>query len=332
MNGPNMALDPITLAKAAPLIAKLATTFTEPAKGIAARTKEKLEVKFSKGFAGYIENNITRFSTIKTIISSSTPIPLLSIYVNLLLADPAHAHALRDDDFIKEIAKFKSVLFTATAGAGKPMLMRYLYLRFLESQTDRLPVFVELRDLNQKPSTTLLEFIRSKIAEYIDGFSEQQLKYALEIGRVVLFLDGFDELDFDKRNERERQINELAARYQNLWMFVSSRPAETFAGWEKFFVFKVRPFTKKQVELLISNIAYDEEVKALFKKKLDAGLYESHKEFLTNPLLTIMMLITLEQFAEVPAKIHLFTNMHLKHCLVGTTLPKAASKESFTQL
>jgi len=41
-------------------------------------------------------------------------------------------------------------------------------------------------------------------------------------------------------------------------------------------------------------------------KKLDSGLYKTHKEFLVNPLLTLMMLITLEQFAEVPAKIHLF--------------------------
>lgn len=39
---------------------------------------------------------------------------------------------------------------------------------------------------------------------------------------------------------------------------------------------------------------------------MSEGLFESHKQFLTNPLLTIMMLITLEQFAEVPAKIHLF--------------------------
>src|SRR5947209_16625711 len=29
-------------------------------------------------------------------------------------------------------------------------------------------------------------------------------------------------------------------------------------------------------------------------------------EFLVNPMLTIMMLVTLAQFAEVPAKIHLF--------------------------
>jgi len=68
----------------------------------------------------------------------------------------------------------------------------------------------------------------------------------------------------------------------------------------------VQPFAKRQVELLISKITYDEEIKSLFKKKLSEGLFETHKEFLTNPLLTIMMLITLEQFADVPAKIHLF--------------------------
>ena len=185
------------------------------------------------------------------------------------------------------------------------MLMRYLYLRFLEVQT-RLPIFIELRDLNQHPELTLLDYIRVKIEEYIEGFSSQQLRWALDTGRVILFFDGFDEIYHDKRKQREREINELSARYLKLWTFVSSRPAETFSSWEKFFVFRVQPFTRKQVELLISKITYDDEIKALFRKKLAEGLYETHQQFLTNPLLTIMMLITLEQFAEVPAKIHLF--------------------------
>jgi len=275
-----------------------------PAKGAAVRTKEKLEVKFHKGFSRFIEENFNRFSTVKTIISSNTPIPLISLYVNLHLAHSDQIH--RDDDFLKAIETYKSVLFTATAGSGKSMLMRYLYLRFLEVQTERLPVFIELRELNQNPLVSLLDFVRTKIADYIEGFSDQQIQYAMQQGRIVLFLDGFDEIDHDKRKARERQINELAARFQDLWMFVSSRPAETFASWEKFFVFSIQPFTEKQVELLIANIAYDEEIKALFRKKLSEGLYKTHKEFLTNPLLTIMMLITLEQFAEVPAKIHLF--------------------------
>jgi len=81
--------------------------------------------------------------------------------------------------------------------------MRYLYLRFLESQTDRLPVFIELRDLNQHPTTKLFDFVREKISEYIEGFSDQQLKYAMDTGHVMLFLDGFDEVDHDKRKDRD---------------------------------------------------------------------------------------------------------------------------------
>jgi hypothetical protein len=302
--GKFMPIEPVTLSSAASLISKLAPLFVEPSKGIAARTKEKLEVKFRRGFSRYIEENIARFSTIKTIISSSSPISLTSLYVNLYLAHPEHLH--RDEDFLKEINTYKSVLFTAIAGAGKSMLMRYLYLRFLETQTDRLPIFIELRELNQNPTVTLESHVCSRIGDYIEGFSSEQLRYALGTGRIILFLDGFDEINFDKRQERERQVNELAARFGNLLMFVSSRPAESFKSWEKFYVFDVQPFTKKQVELLIDNIPYDPDIKTLFRRKLSEGLYDTHKEFLRNPLLTIMMLITLAQFAEVPAKIHLF--------------------------
>jgi predicted NACHT family NTPase len=296
--------EPFTLAAAAPLINKVSSEFVGPAKGIAARTREKLEVKFRKGFEAYVEKQLARASTVKTILSSNAPIPLLSIYVNSLLS--SGKVAARDDDFLKDISKYRNVIFTATAGAGKSMLMRYLYMRFLDSQSERLPIFLELRDLNQYPDISLISFIRTRVADYIDGFSDGQVKYAFENGSIILFLDGFDEINHDVRKKRERELNEISARYDKLWTFVSSRPAEGFANWEKYHVFKVQPFTQKQVELLLAKIPYDEEIKSVFRKKLAEGLYETHKEFLTNPLLTIMMLVTLEQFAEVPAKIHLF--------------------------
>jgi hypothetical protein len=110
-------IEPITIAQAAPLVAKLASTFAVPAKGAATQAKERLEVKFQKGFSRFIEENLNRFSTVKTIISSSTPLPFSSLYVNLYVARPRVAH--RDEDFLKEIVKYKSVLFTATAGSGK---------------------------------------------------------------------------------------------------------------------------------------------------------------------------------------------------------------------
>jgi hypothetical protein len=162
-----MTVETISLAKAAPLIAKLASAFATPAKGAATKAKEKLEVKFQKGFSRFIEENINRFSTVKTIISSNIPIPFSSLYVNLYVARPGFAH--RDEDFLKEIERYKSVLFTATAGSGKSMLMRYLYLRFLEIQSDRLPVFIELRELNENPHVAaLMRATQQRHADHCD--------------------------------------------------------------------------------------------------------------------------------------------------------------------
>ena len=288
----------------APLITKLAGALVSPAMGVASRAKARLEVIFRKGFYRFVEENVKRFATVKTIISSSTPIPFSDLYVNLYVM--RSKASLRDEDFLREIENYRNVLFSAAAGSGKSMLMRYLYLRFLEVQTDRLPILIELRELNEHSDISLRDYVRLKIADYIEGFSDQQLRYAMETGRIILMLDGVDEINHDRRNEREAEICNLAARFRNTWIFVSSRPAETFARWQTFHVFEVQPLTKKQVELLIDNIPYDLNAKSIFKKKLDEGLYENHGQFLTNPLLTIMMLITLEQFAEVPAKIHLF--------------------------
>lgn len=299
-----MSFEAASLAKMGPLITKLAEAFAAPAKGVASRAKERVEVRLQRGFARFLEENLKRFSSVKTIISSATPIPFLTLYVNLYVQNDKSV--ARDDDFLAGISRLKNVFFTASAGAGKSMLMRYLYLRFLEVQTDRLPIFVELRELNEHPSRSIQEHIQLKISDYIDGFSELQLKYALELGKVVLFLDGLDEVDHDQRKQREFQINELVARYKKLWTFVSCRPPETLASWQAFHVFEIEPFSKAQVERLIQNIPYDATAKETFRRKLESGLYESHRQFLTNPLLTIMMLVTLEQFAEVPAKIHLF--------------------------
>lgn len=309
-----MPTEPITLTAigtgiGVKLIEKLAPDFVKFLIGQAHELKEEFEINFRVGFSRFIQNNVIRFSTVKTIISSNTPIPLLDIYVNLKLAPPSEEQdekRIRDDDFLARINSWKNIVFSATAGAGKSMLMRYLYIQCLQTQTERLPIFIELRDLNQDQSVTIQQYIIRKIKEYFDEFSEHQLKYALEAGYIILFLDGFDEIHHDKRTAYEREINELSARFEKLCIFLSTRPAETFANFEKFHVYKVQPFTKEQVRLLITKVEYDEEIKALFHRKLDDGLYETHHEFLINPLLTIMMLVTLQQFADVPSKIHLF--------------------------
>ena len=297
--------DPISLTKIAPVLAKLAGSLAESIKGPAAKKKDELKVRFRFGFDKYISQQATRYSNVKTIIGSNRPLVLNEVYVNRYLSQDKRNNT-RDEDFLRVGSDLKRIIFAATAGAGKSMLMRYLFFLFLSEQSERLPVFIELRDINDYPESSILELIRDKVKEHLSDFTVDQLKYALKEGMIALFLDGYDEIDHDRRIKRAREINSLAGCYNESIIFLSGRPDESFIGWERFNLYQLSDFTKDQVRRLIEKIPYDEDVKALFVKKLDAGLYETHKEFLVNPLLTLMMLITLEQFADVPAKIHLF--------------------------
>jgi predicted NACHT family NTPase len=148
----------------------------------------------------------------------------------------------------------KRIIFTATAGAGKSMLMTYLFFFFLSEQSERLPVFIELRDINDYPDSSILELIRDKIKEHISDFTVDQLKYALKEGMIALFLDGYDEIDHDRRIKRAREIISLAGPYNESIIFVSSRPDESFIGWERFHIYQLSPFTENQVRALLQKI------------------------------------------------------------------------------
>ena len=69
------------------------------------------------------------------------------------------------------------------------------------------------------------------------------------------------------------------------------------------------PFTKGQALSLIDKLNFrpdEPAIKANFRNELDNTLFRTHREFTENPLLLTIMLMTYEQFAEIPSKMHIF--------------------------
>lgn len=87
---------------------------------------------------------------------------------------------------------------------------------------------------------------------------------------------------------------------------ISSRFDSRFSSWEEFYQYYIQDLDKNKALTLINKLNYDRQVKQSFLKELDNNLYESHLSFASNPLLLTMMLLTYEQIAEIPNKIHLF--------------------------
>lgn len=57
---------------------------------------------------------------------------------------------------------------------------------------------------------------------------------------------------------------------------------------------------------MIKKIDFDETVKEVFCKELDARLYDSYRSFASNPLLLNIMLLTFQKHAVIPERLNDF--------------------------
>lgn len=97
-------------------------------------------------------------------------------------------------------------------------------------------------------------------------------------------------------------------RYDLNQFIMSSRPSD-FSMYERFTVLQLMPMEKKQSLQLIKQLQFSDEgkiIKERFLEKLDKELYMSHQDFASNPLLLTIMLMTFEQYADIPSKVHIF--------------------------
>lgn len=265
---------------------------------------ERLKVNLGICFTKYLERNYDKYSKTKTILYRDAPVKLNEIYVrtDLLLNEKL----IKESEFINEIESNQRIIISGSAGTGKSTFCKSIFLDLIENPRNIFPIFIELRQLNDLNNKTILENIVDNMIKIDPSFSIYQLEYAIKLGKVMLILDGFDEINGEKREDFEKDIINIASIYQNILIVISSRPDNIFSSWDEFYQYNILPLDKEKSKTLISKLFYDRSVKSSFLNALDKELFEKHNSFASNPLLLTMMLMTYEQIAEIPNKIHLF--------------------------
>jgi predicted NACHT family NTPase len=286
-----------------------ATLIKDAAKPIAAGVRDVLTRTidfFRYNIDQYITSSVSRCSYVKTLlINRDKPVSLFDLYVHTYLS--CHGETVSDDELIQKMQSLKSVVIEGTGGAGKSMFMRYLYLSLCEKPGGKIPLFVELRQLNSIQKKDLFNFLLYSIVNPGSTISSEQLDRGLRAGGFTIILDGFDEIDFDQRGELAAQILDFRQKYPEIAIVLSSRPdpEQRFESWSQFHVYRIKPMNEDQVRELVENLDYDKDAKARFLAKLK-DLYKKHSSFLSIPLLCIIMLITFDQSGDIPDKKHTF--------------------------
>ena len=266
---------------------------------------EKFKIDSDIAFDLYLKSSFEKYSKIKTLLYRTQPKYIYDFfeYPNLISYDGRMIPS-EDVDNLLDISHF--LIVQGSGGIGKSTFMKHLFINELQKK-DLIPIFLELKDLNEiNDDYNMADFVFSKLYSLSVGFDKGYLEYALRSGCFMFILDGYDEIISDKKEKFLRKITDFCDRYSENYYIISSRPYSDFVEFQRFSVLKLDSFSKKQAISLISRIEYDDAIKNRFIKALDEKLYDNHGSFASNPLLLNIMLLTFDNYAEIPEKLHLF--------------------------
>lgn len=317
------------------LISEVIKQFTLPIynglKKITKETHNRIQVTFDLCFSEYLERNYERYSKTKTLLYRDSPVNIKDFYIRTDLI--INSKTVDEKKFINEIKKNKRLIILGGAGCGKSTFCKSIFIELIEQPVGIFPIFIELRHLNNSSDKSIYNFIMNSMVAISSSFKKEQLDYALKLGKVLVILDGFDEVNSEDRENIEKEILYLSNNYHGVKILLSSRFDNRFSSWEEFYQYKVLELDKDKALSLINKLDYDEQVKQPFCEELDKTLYQSHESFASNPLLLTMMLLTYEQIAEIPSKIHLFYEQaFLKLFNKHDSLKSMYKRKSFSQL
>lgn len=276
-------------------------------------------------FDRYLSVTFNKCNYVRTIINKDKSFEIDDIYVSASFK--INETICSDIDLIQKVRDGKPVAVLGFGGIGKTVFAKYLWLSIFREPKGKIPIFLEIRKFNGITDIDIKTYIRRTISPTREGVDQAMFDKFLSEGRFIFIFDGFDELAEAKKSTFSEQVVGLSYDYPENGYFISSRHDERFSSWQRFEIHKACPFTRSQVVLLLNNIPYDKDTKKKFTSEIIEKKYDSYQTFLSTPLLTLMMLMTFSQFAEVPDKRHIF----YRYAFMTLYSWHDSSKESFNR-
>jgi len=225
-------------------------------------------------------------------------------------------------------------------GAGKSTFLRKIGLEALKGKKggfkhDCLPVFIELKSF----TSSQIDIEKLIVEEFsICGFpsSEQFIAKALEQGKLLILLDGLDEVLTVNTNEVISKIQNFVDRYDKNSFIVSCRTAAYKNNFQRFTDVKVADFDDTQIEQFIGNWFQSEVDKQAGTAQkcwelLQKPEYAATKELAQTPLLLTFLCLIYDRSQNFPNNRSVLYKKALRILLEEWAAEKRIQKEEIYQ-
>lgn len=153
------------------------------------------------------------------------------------------------------------------AGCGKTTILKQLvYLsaqQYIKNHSSAIPIFIPL--INIESDSSLIPDIKSIICHQLN-IETNLLESILSLGRIKLYLDGFNEiLDVKTKKQVAWSVDELSREYPNIHIFLSDRSAirSSIDVLHDAVTYKVYPLDNTLKEAFIKNNCTDKDAQIL---------------------------------------------------------------------
>jgi NACHT domain len=199
-------------------------------------------------------------------------------------------------------------------GAGKSTYLRRMGLEALRAkesqfQHECIPVMLELKRFDGEQVD-----IKAAIAEEFShigfDFSAEFVEEALQQGKLLILLDGLDEIPKANQDKVCQAIQDFVSRYdkkhQGNRFIASCRVAAAWSGFTGFTDIELADFDDEQIQKFIDNWFHDELDRASSVAEkcwnlLNDDTYASAKELAQTPLLLTFLCVVYDRTQSFPA-------------------------------
>ncbi len=261
--------------------------------------KSQLQKAKSSANINKIHKQISNVHKVKTIWQIDKAVSLKKFYYpSSLVIDSKKTNI----NSISKIQSEENIVIQGIVGQGKSIFLRYLSYQEINIGS-RLPIFFELRKIEK--NETLALHISKILDSYGFDTSPSITDFLLSSGKIVLILDGFDEITHEKVKSIITELELLSEKYQNLKIVVSSRPDSGIEKSPYFRVFNLAPLTEAELPQVLKKITDNKDQIESITNAIKTS-ETNIRQLLTTPLMVTLLVLIYKSEQKIPEQLSEF--------------------------